>query len=85
LRGNTARWKSIKNLAVVGDTDTMQWRDAGYDDEAWNTPAVVDVSADERFADVPDGYTTISDTAGDTAFPAWKFRYNHLVGSKVGR
>jgi len=30
----------------------------------WNTPAVTDVTADERFADVPDGYTTISDTSG---------------------
>jgi hypothetical protein len=30
-----AKWKSIKNLAVVGDTDKTRWRDAGYDDNKW--------------------------------------------------
>jgi hypothetical protein len=74
----SAKWKSIKNLAGVdvGDTDKTRWRGAGYDDHKWNTPAV---SAEERFVDVPDGYTTIGDTSGDTSFPAWKFRYNHNV------
>ena len=75
-----AKWKSVKNLAGVdvGDTDKTRWRGAGYDDAKWNTPAV---SSDERFEDVPNGYTTIGDTSGDISFPAWKFRYNHNVFS----
>jgi len=79
-----ANWKSIKDIVAVdgGDSDKTRWRAQRYDDDEWNTPTVVDVGADERFADVPDGFTTISDNGADTTFPAWKFRYNHLEGRK---
>jgi hypothetical protein len=50
----------------------------GYADDAWNEPAIVDVTEDDRFADAPVGYTTVSDTTGDTLIPHWKFRYNHI-------
>jgi hypothetical protein len=43
----------------------------------------VDVTEDDRFADAPVGYTTVSDTTGDTSFPAWKFRYNRNDSATV--
>ena len=41
---------------VPSSPPSPRWSDAEYDDNEWNTPAVVDVTADGRFADIPDGY-----------------------------